>query len=755
MLKDFFKLSLGKQLVIVLIVLGLGYLAFAGVQSTIENSQMGNKYYSQRTLQKMNANKDQAIFMAIQENNLNYVKKALRTNKNIEVKNSLGETPLLAACQRNNLDIIRFLVEKGANIKAVDNRGNSVLHKALGFWFTLNQKDSKLSIIQYLVDNGADVNVKNNTGNSPILEAVNTNSTEIMDYLISKGANIKDKNNAGNNALILAVSNTRVTPETIKYYISKGISINATNNKGETAIIYAIRRNNQMRDFSLINLLVENGANINIKDKQGKTILMYAAEVQPRTSPISEWKQTNQNSVDALIKSGLSVNATDNIGKTALMYAAEANNCANVISLIKSGANVNQKDKSGKTAIIYAAGNDTTGVLTNYGANINAQDSDGKTALMYAKDYSSAETLIANQANYKIKDKKGKTATDYARENAKLNIVNLLQSPNPYCNLSKEQIHCSPDDELHYVGVIPNQSGSIGKVNIKVTTKNKPIVLVLFSCSPIEWTIVKAPYSKIKKVVIFGSKPQGYRSARPIPTIIFANDQKGPAGYLHLNSEEIPRHGRNNYNKLMSEIINNFGVTARTAQATSNGGTVEINGKNTIQIYESQDSLSNVPTKLECRDTCLLSGDHLAIKQGPAITSRSKYKGKWYIEATLKTSAFKLDNYDAYVGIANEKRHDPFPEFFTYDIRQEITKKLKNNDVIGVAMDLDSCKVYVYKNGQLMQVSYKPYAFDLKPGMEYWVGMYTKNRNTSWTANFGAQPFKYPVPSGFKAFNSN
>lgn len=101
------------------------------------------------------------------------------------------------------------------------------------------------------------------------------------------------------------------------------------------------------------------------------------------------------------------------------------------------------------------------------------------------------------------------------------------------------------------------------------------------------------------------------------------------------------------------------------------------------------------------------------------------------------------------------KNGHSFSEFFTYAIRQGITKKLKNNDVIGVAMDLDSCKVYVYKNGEQMKVSYKPYAFDLKPGMEYWVGMYTKNRNTSWTANFGAQPFKYLAPSGFKAFNLN
>lgn len=742
MFKEFGKLSLSKKLVAVLIIVALIWLIVVGAQSTFDNLQTKNNYYSQKILQKMNVNKDQAIFIAIQENNLNYVKKALKMNKNIEVKNSLGETPLLVACQKNNLDIIKFLVEKGANIKAVDNRGNSVLHKALGFWFTLHPQNSKLSIIQYLVDNGADVNVKNNIGNSPILEAVNTNSTEIMDYLISKGANIKDKNKAGDNVLILAVSNTRITPEMIKYYTSKGISINAANNKGETPLTYAIRRSNQMPNFSLINVLAENGSNINTKDKQGKTILMYAAEVQPRTSPIAEWKQTNPSSVDSLTKK-LPVNATDNIGKTALMYAAEANNCANVMSLIKAGANVNQKDKSGKTAIIYAAGNDTTDVLTNHGANINAQDNNGKTALMYAKDYSSTETLITNQANYKIKDKQGKTAADYARANAKLNIATLLQSPNPYQNLSTQQIHCNSNDEVHFIGVAYSNKDYPNKVDMKVSIKNKPIILLLFSYKPMKWEILSGKNSKIKKVILAGSPKQTCKGlSYNTPIVKNTNDRLGL---------DAPTSNRNEYSKLMSTIEREIGVRPKTSLRVYAGKTVEVNGENTIQIYESQDSLSNLPTRLECRDTCLLSGDHLTIKQGPAITTRSKYKGKWYLEATLKTSAFNLDYYDAYVGIDERKKDGSFSQFFDYSLPHIKENKLKNGDIIGVAMDLDNSKLYFYVNGEPKS---RFNSIQIKPAMEYWVGIYTKNKNNSWSANFGAQPFKYPVPSGFKAFNA-
>lgn len=750
MLKDFFKFSLSKKLLVILIVLVLGYLAFAGIQSTIENSRIGNNYQAQYNLQRMNKNKDQAIFIAIQDNNLQNVKQALKMNNNIEVRNSLGETPLLTACQRSNLDIIKFLVEKGANIKAIDNRGDSVLHKALGFWFTTNPKDSKLSVIQYLVDNGADVNVRDNIGNSPILEAVNANSVEIMDYLISKGANIKDKNKAGNHALILAVSNARVTPEMIKYYTSKGISINAANNNGETALTYAIRRGNQMPNFSLINLLAENGANINTKDKEGKTILMYAAATEPRTSPIAEWKQTGPNSVDALIKKGLPVNATDNTGKTALMYAAEANNCANVLALIKAGAIVNQEDKNGKSAIFYAAGNNTTDVLVNRGANINAQDNNGKTALMYAKDYKSAETLIANQANYKIKDKQGKTAANYAKENAKLNIFNLLNSPNPYQNLTKDQIHCSYYDEVHYVGVY----NSSNVINVKVSTKNKPIVLVLSSYEPVQWNIIKMPDSKIKKVIISGYYPQTYKGLSPTTPVINLSFTKNQNDYMHF---QVPTSNRNEYFKLVDQIEQKIGVRPKTIQGNSESDYFEVNGKNTIEIVENQENKTNTATKMECRlpvdspDSCLLLYN-LAVSRGAAVSSKSQYKGKLYLEARLSTNAFNLDYYDANVGLDGTKLGNGFPEIFDYRLPEVKENKLRNGDTIGVAMDLDNAKLYFYKNGELNS---RYNSIQIKKGMEYWVGAYAKSNNTYWAMNFGATPFKYPIPAGFKAFDSN
>ncbi|MFY0692607.1 MAG: ankyrin repeat domain-containing protein [Paracoccaceae bacterium] len=83
-----------------------------------------------------------------------------------------GATPLFNAVKAGNLVATQFFVEQGANAHHLDNRGNSVLHVAVGNCrkggFIGERGIREKSILEYLVQIGIDVAHPNDKGLSPI-----------------------------------------------------------------------------------------------------------------------------------------------------------------------------------------------------------------------------------------------------------------------------------------------------------------------------------------------------------------------------------------------------------------------------------------------------------------------------------------------------------------------------------------------------------------------------------------------------------
>lgn len=69
-------------------------------------------------------------------------------------------------------------------------------------------------------------------------------------------------------------------------------------------------------------------------------------------------------------------------------------------------------------------------------------------------------------------------------------------------------------------------------------------------------------------------------------------------------------------------------------------------------------------------------------------------------------------------------------------------------DTIGVAVDLDTRKIQFYKNGVALGTPYDCPTGNITP----LVWLYDTTYQI--TANFGATAFKYPIPTGYKAFDS-
>jgi len=94
-------------------------------------------------------NKDFPLHSAICKKDLPRIKKLLDEGKNIEWKNSSGETPLLVAVEKNQFNIVKLLVERGANVNAKNNDGYTP--------YLYAQVNRNNDICNYLKQNGAKI----------------------------------------------------------------------------------------------------------------------------------------------------------------------------------------------------------------------------------------------------------------------------------------------------------------------------------------------------------------------------------------------------------------------------------------------------------------------------------------------------------------------------------------------------------------------------------------------------------------------
>jgi hypothetical protein len=137
--------------------------------------------------------------------------------------------------------------------------------------------------------------------------------------------------------------------------------------------------------------------------------------------------------------------------------------------------------------------------------------------------------------------------------------------------------------------------------------------------------------------------------------------------------------------------------------------------------------------------------------------THGKSYGKWYWEVNFDSGARA-----AYIGISN-KNYPLSENHYNTNIRiyySENGNKYPEGesygtawvagDIIGVALDLDSGTLEFYKNGVSMGISHT----NVKElGEVYPLLRSGANSTMVVTFNFGATPFKYPIPTGFKMYD--
>lgn len=103
--------------------------------------------------------------------------------KNMEVRDSSGNTALVAASIGNNIDLARTLVNAGANVNAQNNSGR----RPLSFFVSNGNVDA----VKMLLKAKADVNYVDVDGSSPLSLAVFAQNMIIMNQLIDNGGSLQ------------------------------------------------------------------------------------------------------------------------------------------------------------------------------------------------------------------------------------------------------------------------------------------------------------------------------------------------------------------------------------------------------------------------------------------------------------------------------------------------------------------------------------------------------------------------------------
>jgi serine/threonine-protein phosphatase 6 regulatory ankyrin repeat subunit B len=192
------------------------------------------------------------------EPNLNLVRDLIILGANLDWRDEEERqhwSALHWATNINNLEITKMLVGAGSDVNIRTSIGETPLH----FVACDNLKSTKL-----LIKSGADVNAADDYFLTPLHEATIFNQPQIVKILIESGANVNVQSEEGESPLHMAAINDCF--KSTKMLIDAGANVNASNEGGCTPLHYTALYNS----IKSSKLLIKSGAKLDIKDENGK-----------------------------------------------------------------------------------------------------------------------------------------------------------------------------------------------------------------------------------------------------------------------------------------------------------------------------------------------------------------------------------------------------------------------------------------------------------------------------------------------------
>ena len=166
-------------------------------------------------------------------------------------------------------------------------------------------------------------------------------------------------------------------------------------------------------------------------------------------------------------------------------------------------------------------------------------------------------------------------------------------------------------------------------------------------------------------------------------------------------------------------------------------------------------------------DDKLTAGYGISGASTESVASATHSKGKWYAEFAVHAGSSKgIPHTWTDVGIRSAANENegliPTGGQLAYGVKRFMKSAggLHDGDVIGLAMDLDQGHLYVRQNATWIEGPPGTVALGIQVKIDrqyvasVTVGSPEKEGNNSdtWTANFGATPFRYAIPQGFEPY---
>jgi ankyrin repeat protein len=236
-----------------------------------------------------------------------------------------GQTPL--HCVRNP-SIASWLITLGADIAAVDDQGETPLHKA--------SSTGNLELVSLYLDANTPIDKRNDLGWTPFIQS---RSVSISKMLLDHGADIHATTDQGLTAIHHAADSCNL--ELVLFLLANGADVHSTVarqehncdfNRGPTITIdgktplhlaVASAHGASMgQTLEVVNVLLDHGADIEAKEGSGKTPLLLA--ISTKFYNMGTWTP-NEKVVNHLLEHGANPHAVDDAAKNAFQLADDMN----------------------------------------------------------------------------------------------------------------------------------------------------------------------------------------------------------------------------------------------------------------------------------------------------------------------------------------------------------------------------------------------------------------------------------------------
>ena len=381
------------------------------------------------TLLRSNETRIDALVIACEEGDLDFVKTLVNSGIDVNGIGSEGFTPLMMAVREDETEIVGYLLKQGADVNQVYNGWTALLEAV---------DEGSVKSMKHLLEAGAKVNYYWTQDTTAIGMAASEGNLDCLQLLLDHGADI---NGFGNSIPPLHIAVAEDQRAIVDYLISQKVNINKKDVDGRTPLMYAASEGHKFMAKKLISAGADNSIvdlksisdNTNAEVGEEHDLLDYSkTENSDKNNTRPEIHQATQDGliekVERMVKQGADVNMRDDYGRTPLHIASAENHNIDMRVLIDLGADINAQDNQGRTPLMYAAADgkrNAVALLVSKLANVNIEDVDGMRAYEWAR--SGGNSDLAKFLGLITENKKSRDKNENRRNHERIRNKQSLQ----------------------------------------------------------------------------------------------------------------------------------------------------------------------------------------------------------------------------------------------------------------------------------------------------------------------------------------